>query len=56
MEGSIIIGGIEVVKLLIQAILRIQHVSGLSDEQIDAEWKAQKDWFEKHPPESLPDV
>lgn len=54
--GLLVSGGLEVIKLLIQAILRMQFMTGMSDEQVNAEWTAQKEWFDEHPPEDLPYV
>ena len=52
----VILGLIELGKTGLQAFFSAMRLAGKSSEEIDEMYRAEKEYFEAHPPDTLPDV
>lgn len=55
-DPTLVAGGIEVLKLITQAMLAAQRQAGMTDEEMDKFIFDQREEFKKRPASALPDV
>lgn len=55
-DPALVTGGIEVLKLITQAMLAAQRQANLTDEEMDKFIYEQREEFKKRPASELPDV
>lgn len=56
MDPNIVAAIVEIAKLGIQSAFTMLRIAGKTDVEIEQFFQEQKDYFDAHPPDTLPDV